>query len=157
MYFPIKNHEEYFINKKGDVASTKSNRVLKQQANSNGYMTVNLSGKTYRVHRLMAETFINNNYGLPMVDHIDGDKQNNSIDNLRWCTHQENCDWACDERMLKSDSTPKKIMLDDMLFETIYAAAKHLCDLHGKRMDTVRRELRRKTRGSIYGHKITRV
>ena len=58
-----------------------------------GYLQVNLSGIRIPklVHRLVAETFIPNPLGLRDVDHIDGNKTNNRVENLRWVTHKENC------------------------------------------------------------------
>lgn len=60
----------------------------------NGYMYVylnkNAKGKNCRVHRLIAESFIDNPNNLPQVNHIDGNKQNNRVDNLEWCTSKEN-------------------------------------------------------------------
>lgn len=62
------------------------------------YLTVVLSKKnkhyTTRVHRLVAEAFIPNPDGLRCIDHIDCDKTNNRVDNLRWCTHAENTRYA---------------------------------------------------------------
>ena len=55
-----------------------------------GYYSVALNGKRYFLHRLLAEAFIPNPEGKPEVDHIDGNPQNNSLDNLRWATHKEN-------------------------------------------------------------------
>lgn len=59
-----------------------------------GYLYVNLykDHKTYKfqVHRLVAFTFIPNPDNKPCIDHIDGDRTNNKVDNLRWCTHKEN-------------------------------------------------------------------
>lgn len=46
--------------------------------------------KNKRIHRIIAETFIPNPENKPCVDHIDGDKLNNRVDNLRWVTHLEN-------------------------------------------------------------------
>ena len=60
---------------------------------NNGYRLVNLRGirKTVPVHRLVAEAFIPNPLGLRDVDHIDGNKNNNRVENLRWVSHKENC------------------------------------------------------------------
>lgn len=55
-----------------------------------GYRRVNLMGKVYLVHRLIAETFLENTENKPCIDHIDGNRSNNDSSNLRWATYQEN-------------------------------------------------------------------
>lgn len=56
----------------------------------NGYRVVKLKTQTYLVHRLVAETFIPNPHNKPQVDHIDRNRANNNICNLRWVTSHEN-------------------------------------------------------------------
>lgn len=72
----------------------KHNKLLSQHDNGRGYLIVSLyiDGKRTckAVHRLIAECFIPNPFNLSDVDHIDGDRRNNSITNLRWVTHGEN-------------------------------------------------------------------
>ena len=75
-----------------------SGTILSDCDNGNGYRVVgfNVNGKQkmFTIHRLVATTFIPNlnNYGY--VNHIDGDKSNNRVDNLEWCTASENMEHA---------------------------------------------------------------
>jgi hypothetical protein len=91
---PIENYPKYEISDCGMVLSHYSGNILKPQKNSLGYLHVilckNGKRKTCRVHRLVAEAFIENPENKREVDHIDRDKTNNHIDNLRWATRSEN-------------------------------------------------------------------
>lgn len=73
---------------------TKNVKELAYRINHKGYIDVHLSknGKSKHlvVHRLVAKTFIPNPNNLPQINHIDGNKQNNRIDNLEWCNNSEN-------------------------------------------------------------------
>jgi hypothetical protein len=88
----ITNHEHYFIDELGNIYSDKYNtiRKLKQWEDKKGYIHVELDRKNYRVHRLVALEFIPNPNNLPQVNHKDGNKLNNNVDNLEWCTNAEN-------------------------------------------------------------------
>ena len=69
-------------------------KTLTPQGDRNGYLHVGLMKdgvvKIYRIHRLVAQAFIENPDNLPEVNHIDEDRTNNKMDNLEWCTHQYN-------------------------------------------------------------------
>jgi|19_taG_2_1085344.scaffolds.fasta_scaffold02015_10 hypothetical protein len=68
-----------------------SGKVTYGYLNDNGYRMVNINKKTFQVHRLVAKTFVpNNQVNKNVVDHIDGNRENNSIDNLRWVSNSEN-------------------------------------------------------------------
>lgn len=98
---PIAGYEGlYSISNDGTVFShdynhTKQTKQLKPVKRSDGYLMVNLYQdsklKIHFIHRLVLETFVPNPDNKPYCDHIDTDKTNNHVSNLRWCTHKENC------------------------------------------------------------------
>ena len=92
-FVEIKGFSNYLINKDGEIYSKKSNKTLSKKIN-NGYEAIQLweKGKRYdkKVHRLLAENFIPNPNKYNVVNHKDGNKRNNSLDNLEWCTTREN-------------------------------------------------------------------
>ena len=70
--------------------------------NSDGYLSVTVDGKSYLVHRLVAETFIENKEGKPTVDHRDRCRTNNSVSNLKWATlHEQQINTDRTENSLK--------------------------------------------------------
>ena len=105
-FLPIVGFENYSINQEGIVFSLISNKILKPQRMSNGYLFVVLrsGGRSYSmsIHRLVAIAFIPNKDNLPCVDHIDGDKTNNLVGNLRWCTQKENLNFPMAVKNRKS-------------------------------------------------------
>jgi hypothetical protein len=84
----------YTINTNGDVYSVKRNKYLKHFIDKDGYAYVSLSknckGKKFKLHRLLAIHFIPNPDNKPEINHIDGNKLNNELSNLEWCTSSEN-------------------------------------------------------------------
>lgn len=86
----------YLINPSGDVYSNLKNKILSQDMNRAGYKRVCLITSTgkrnFSIHRLVAYTFIYNpDYDyFTDVNHIDGNKENNNVYNLEWCTNNQN-------------------------------------------------------------------
>lgn len=91
----------HYITNKGAVLSYFNNKEkeLKTQTDKKGYEKIKLNGKTYRIHRLVAEAFIANPDNLPQVNHIDGNKQNNDVSNLEWCDNSFNQKHAWDNNL----------------------------------------------------------
>ena len=108
----INDYPNYLIYEDGRVYSKKRKHFLKPKVRKDGYSQVILSknNKVYcrTIHRLVALHYIPNTDNKPQVDHIDRNKQNNNISNLRWVTHQENQD----NRDLISNTGEKHISHD---------------------------------------------
>lgn len=95
LWKPIEGYEGlYSVSTLGRIKSYhKDGLVLKPRLKANGYLQVVLQNgkpKHVSIHRLVARAFIPNPEELSYVNHIDGDKTNNNIDNLEWCTASQN-------------------------------------------------------------------
>ena len=91
----IKDYPNYEVSSLGRVMNVKTGRILRPGIHKpNNYLMVRLCNdkgiKSVFVHRLVAEAFILNPKNLETVDHIDGDKTNNSVANLQWMTRADN-------------------------------------------------------------------
>lgn len=93
---PVKDFEDYYlINRNGEVFSIRSKIIMKTRIGTDGYVFINLKvkGKNYtkKIHRLVALTLIENPFNLPQINHKDGNKTNNNVNNLEWVNAKQNC------------------------------------------------------------------
>lgn len=99
MFKEIEGYEHYLVSDSGEVYSLKSNKILKPYIDKDGYEIYRISNeenkrKAFKGHRLVGLTFIDNPNNLPIVNHIDGNKRNNHLSNLEWCTNEYNIQHA---------------------------------------------------------------
>ena len=100
MGFETFSLNDYEITKDGKVINKKWGwREVKPQPNGKGYLRVHIAGKSRFVHRLVAEKYIPNPENKPQVNHKDGNKLNNSVENLEWVTNLENRKHAIDNEL----------------------------------------------------------
>ena len=109
---------KYMVSNWGRVKSLNYNRtgkerILKAGDNGNGYLEVILfkdgKGKHYKIHRLVAQAFLENTKGYTEVNHRDENKQNNCVENLEWCSRSYNNNYGTGnkKRAEKSTNNPK--------------------------------------------------
>ena len=95
-FVELEDYPGYYISKDGVVVSTLQGKpkIIKPHKNYGGYDSIGLHkdgrAKTKTIHRLLAETYIDNPDNLPFVLHYDDDPSNNSLDNLRWGSPSDN-------------------------------------------------------------------
>lgn len=103
-------------------------KLLSVWITPNGYSSIALSkdgdARRVSVHRLVAETFIPNPGKLPQINHLDGDKQNNAVENLEWVTHDENQRHAIE--VLHKRVRPVRCVETGETFNSIKDAAAHI-------------------------------
>lgn len=81
--------EDYVVYNDGTIYSLQS-KMFMNPINTNGYLSVKMGGKLESIHRLVGGLFIPNPYNKKEINHIDGDKTNNKVENLEWVSPNEN-------------------------------------------------------------------
>jgi hypothetical protein len=121
----------YLVSNTGLIKGVKTNKIRSLNVNHEGYYFVNVSfgsrenKKTIRPHRVVAETFIPLVEGKTQVNHIDGNKLNNYVDNLEWCTNQENILHAINNDLFNPCTNNRRIkcLETNEVFQSITSAS----------------------------------
>lgn len=103
-----KIYEKFKVANSGHIKNVATGTIYKEFVNKNGYCQVAVSLgsrkniKTFKVHKAVAETFISNPENKPAVNHKDGNKLNNNVENLEWMTGSENSQHAYQSGLAKA-------------------------------------------------------
>lgn len=136
----------YEVSSDGKVKNSVSGKILNFEKTRDGYFRVRLYNNTlgfnkkFLVHRLVANAFIDNFENLPVVNHKDGDKSNNDVSNLEWCSVSYNIQHAFRNGLIKPNKcekhhnsiyTNKQIRKVCILLETGLYSFKEISDKTG--------------------------
>lgn len=130
---PVNEFPNYQISDQGRVKSNITGQILRPR-NCRGYNRVTMYKDGHRsdkfIHRLVGETFIDNPLNKKEINHIDGDKLNNSVMNLEWCTRSENIKHAFTTNLkYPSGGLPNKklkVVETGNIYESAYECAKNM-------------------------------
>jgi hypothetical protein len=108
---------EYMVSNNGNIWSNKSGKELIKILDGRGYLAVGINNIKLKVHRLVATTFIPNTFELLEVNHKDGNKLNNNINNLEWVSHENNMRHAWENNLCKKgeDASVSILSNDDVV------------------------------------------
>lgn len=99
----------YEVSNLGNIRNEKTKRVFNKNIDYFGYcvvtLTKNKNARNYKVHRLVAQSFIPNPNNLTQINHIDGDKTNNCINNLEWVSCKENIQHAVNNNLINCEKS----------------------------------------------------
>lgn len=133
MYKQIPEYPDYACSPDGEIINLKSGKMLSKSINRKGYIQhcISVNGKRRIIfpHRIVATLYVDNPNNKPYVNHIDGNKQNNSYKNLEWCTARENTLHAINVLNLEIGGTNKKAIIcleTGKIYPSIMAAEKEL-------------------------------
>lgn len=104
----INGTEGYEVSSAGRVRKTSTGKIFLGCTDESGYTRVSINEKLYRMHIVVAKTFIPNPENKPHVNHKDGKRNNNDVINLEWCTRSENMQHAYDTGLNKKGVGSKK-------------------------------------------------
>lgn len=94
-WIDVKEDPKYEVSNLGNVRKKSTGKLMRKSLNRDGgYQRVSINGNHRYVHRLVADAFFDGDHTDLDVNHIDGNKQNNHIGNLEWCTRKDNLQHA---------------------------------------------------------------
>ena len=106
----IENYPWYEVSNRGDVRNSRTNKILGRRVDKDGYRQVQLYndgvGLNHKVHRLVAEAFIPHDLRHDQINHLNGNKEDNRVENLQWCTRSENIRHAYDKLQFHANVEP---------------------------------------------------
>lgn len=153
----IPDFEGYFATREGLIVSTRRSeggKILSYTVTKAGYIRIHFGfHKPVFAHRLIAMTFIPNPDDRPQVNHIDGNKANNHVDNLEWVTAQQNVVHAVETGLrmtsqgpshYKSKFNEEEVLNIRHLYATKKLTHRKIADLYGVDRDTITKIINRK-------------
>lgn len=125
VWVDTKTHPNFEVSSLGNVRNKKTGRIMKQQNSTHGYKQLMIDHKIERVHRLVADSFYDGEHEGLDVNHKDGNKTNNFIGNLEWCTRKENIKHAYDHGLSKNN-IPIRIIETGDIYRSIKQCAEKI-------------------------------
>lgn len=136
MYKTIPNYPDYVAFESGKIYSKRRRKLMKPSKKKTGYYELSLyneNGTKYvLLHRIIADLFCERTQDAEEVNHINGDKSDNSAKNLEWITHGRNLKHSYETNLREQDVSPRKVVAVSMtdgtrlVFRSIYRAAREL-------------------------------
>ena len=142
----IENYLNYYIDENGNVYNDSTQSILKGSIGENGYKYYRLSKnnrkKMFYAHRLVAEYFLENPNNLPVVNHKDGNKLNNNVNNLEWVSYSDNAShWH--QLSEKKTNQPSEYYVEDLPNEFWKPYKNYLISSHGRVRHKIKNNLLR--------------
>ena len=98
--------------------------IMRPARDANGYLRTVMDGRTVKVHRVVAENWLENPYGLPCVNHLDSDRSNNSVTNLEWCTVKYNAWYGVHHGSIRVSRHPRQDLVSEKIRRKVTAEAR---------------------------------
>lgn len=148
----------YDITEEGIVTNLKTGATLKGSINNHGYLIITItlkSGQTKKIqlHRMLMETFCPNfNSANLTINHIDGNKLNNKLPNLEWCTREENTKKAWEDGLCDNKKQPIYCFNDEKELVGSWASLQDLARMTHYNVGIIAKDCKLEKRGKIYGY-----